>query len=177
MGRLFMEFFDTVKSRHSTRGFLDKAVEIEKIMKILDAANSAPSARNLQEYEMYLLDGKEQTAILKGIAAQEFVSKAPAAIVFCAHTKNSSEKMTLSDIFPVLDAAIAASYVQLAAAAQGLGSVWVASFDPGKLLKAIGAPAGLVPIVIMPIGYPAAKPEPTPRRSLDDMVHKVQKKS
>jgi nitroreductase len=29
----------------------------------------------------------------------------------------------------------------------------------------------MLPVAILPIGYPAEQPEPTPRRSLDDLVH------
>lgn len=174
-----MEFFDTVKSRHSVRAFLDKAVEGDKTRKILEAANSAPSARNLQKYEIFLIEDKGKRAELSSVAQQEFVPKAPLVLVFCARMKTEKEdnKITLSEIFPVLDATIAASYAQLAAAAQGLGSVWVASFDPDKLLEVIGAADDLLPIVLMPIGYPAETPKPTPRRSLDDIVRRVQKKA
>ena len=105
---------------------------------------------------------------------QEFVSKAPVVLAFCARIeKNKDSKITLSDILPVLDATIAASYAQLAVSAQGLGTVWVASFDSVKLLKVLGAADDLFPIVLMPIGYPAENPERKPRRSLKDIVHRV----
>ena len=167
-----MEFFDTVKNRHSVRAFLSKAVESGKLNRIIAAANSAPSAHNLQAYEIFLLEGKSKIAELKSAAMQEFVSKAPAVLVFCAHV--SEEKATApSQMYSVLDATIAASYAQLASADLGLSSVWVASFDAGRLMAVIGAKEGLVPIVLMPIGYPAENPKPTPRRPLDDIVHKV----
>jgi nitroreductase len=87
--------------------------------------------------------------------------------------KVAASKKLLSEEFPVLDATIAASYAQLAVTALGLGSVWVESFDSDKLMEALGSPDGLIPVVVMPIGYPAEDPEPKPRRKLDDIVHRV----
>lgn len=39
-----MEFFEVVKNRHSIRAFKEKEIEEEKIKKILEASNLAPSA-------------------------------------------------------------------------------------------------------------------------------------
>jgi nitroreductase len=171
-----MEFFDTVKGRRSIRAFMDKPVEKDKVRRVLEAANSAPSAQNLQKYEIFLMEDRHKIAELESVARQEFVSKAPAVLVFCARVeknKVAASKKLLSEEFPVLDATIAASYAQLAVTALGLGSVWVESFDSDKLMEALGSPDGLIPVVVMPIGYPAEDPEPKPRRKLDDIVHRV----
>lgn len=170
-----MEFFDTVKNRHSIRTFMDMPVEKDKIRKVLEAANSAPSAQNLQKYEIYLMDNRSKIAELEPIAAQEFVSKSPVVLVFCAHmeVEGGKNRRGSSNAFVVEDATIAAAYAQLAVTALGLGSVWVASFDSDKLLELLKAPKTLVPVVLMPIGYPAEDPVPKPRRKLDDIVHKV----
>lgn len=39
--------------------------------------------------------------------------------------------------------------------------------------KVIGATEDMVPVALLPIGYPAEKPSPTPRRKLSDLVHEV----
>ncbi len=170
-----MEFFDTVRNRHSVRDFLDKPVEKEKVRKILEVANSAPSAQNLQRYEIFLLDERYKIADLEEVVAQDFVSKAPVVLVFCSHMKTAPDTKNKNKPVrtPVEDATIAAAYAQLAATAQGLGSVWVATFDADKLLKLLDASGDLLPIAVIPIGYPAEIPEPKPRRKLEDIVHKV----
>ena len=48
------DFFDVVKERHSIRRFSTTPVEPDKLDAILDAARRAPSAGNLQAYEIYL---------------------------------------------------------------------------------------------------------------------------
>ncbi len=170
-----MEFFDVIKSRHSIRAFIDRPVEADKIRKVLEAANSAPSAHNAQNYVIFLMEGKNKTAKLKSAAKQEFVYTAPAVLVFCANieTEDKDSKRPLPNIFPVQDATIAASYAQLAVTALGLGCVWVGSFDPDKLSEAVGAPKTLAPVMLMPIGYPAENPAPKPRKKLEDIVHRV----
>ena len=60
----------------------------------------------------------------------------------------------------------------LAATALGLGTVWVGAFDDAAVQRVLGR-HDLLPVAILPIGYPAEEPEPTPRRSLADLVHEV----
>ncbi|SPE36304.1 Putative NADH dehydrogenase/NAD(P)H nitroreductase AF_0226 (fragment) [Candidatus Sulfopaludibacter sp. SbA6] len=61
----------------------------------------------------------------------------------------------------------------LAATALGLGSVWVGDFQTGEVRRVIGAPPGIEPVAILPIGYAAEEPAPPGRRPLDDLVHRV----
>ena len=47
-----MEFFDILQARHSVRAYVDTPVETEKLDRILEALNLAPSAGNLQAFGM-----------------------------------------------------------------------------------------------------------------------------
>jgi len=58
----------------------------------------------------------------------------------------------------------------LAATALGLSTVWVGAFDDAAVQRVLGC-HDLLPVAILPIGYPAEEPEPAPRRSLTDLVH------
>jgi nitroreductase len=53
-----MEFFELVKKRQSVRSYIPDAVSREDIMKILDAANFAPSGQNQQQWEFIVATGK-----------------------------------------------------------------------------------------------------------------------
>jgi nitroreductase len=55
----------------------------------------------------------------------------------------------------------------------GLATVWVGAFDDEAVHRAIGAPEGILPVAILPIGYAAEQPELTPRRRLSDLVHEL----
>jgi nitroreductase len=73
-------------------------------------------------------------------------------------------------LYAIQDATIACAFAMLAATALGLGTVWVGAFDDAAVQRVLGCHA-LLPVAILPIGYPAEEPEPTPRRSLADLVH------
>jgi nitroreductase len=49
--------------------------------------------------------------------------------------------------------------------------VWVGAFDDDEVRRILGAPRGIRPVAILPVGYAAEKPEAPERRSLDDLVH------
>lgn len=169
-----MEFFDLVRARRSIRSFQKKKVEEEKLNKILEAVNQAPSAGDLQAYEIVVIKSESQKEkLFQAAREQEAILEAGVVLVFCANPARSAEKYGErgEDLYSLQDATIAASYAQLAASNLGLGSVWVGGFDEGEVRKACRASEDLRPVAIIPIGYPAEKPEKTPRRNLKDLVH------
>lgn len=171
-----MEFFDVLKSRHSIRAFAAMLVENEKLQAILNAANRAPSAGNLQSYEIYLAQRPSDTrAVAAATFNQVFVGQAPILLIFCSHMARAAEKYGErgAQLYSVQDATIACAFAMLAATAQGLATVWIGAFDADVVRKVIGAPAGVTPVAILPIGYPAEQPELTTRRELDELVHEM----
>jgi nitroreductase len=171
-----MEFFDVVNNRKSVRAYAAKPVEDEKVNSILKAANQAPSAGNLQAYEIYLV---RNTKVLRALGSaalgQVFVAGAPLALVFCAHPARSAYRYGERGrrLYAVQDATIACTYAMLAATAMGLATVWIGAFDENMVRSTIGGPEGQIPVAILPIGYHAEKPAPTPRRGLEELVHPV----
>jgi len=171
-----MEFFDVIKNRHSIRTFTVQPVEPEKLQQILETANLAPSAGNLQAYEIYVVtDAKKRDGLSCAALAQEYIAVAPIALVFCTHPELTEGKYTErgTRLYTLQDATIACSFAMLAATALGLGCVWVGTFDEKVVRLIIGAPERQVPVVILAIGYAAEFPEQHPRRSLDQITHLV----
>jgi len=169
-----MDFFELIQKRHSIRAFTSQTVEPEKLQAILEAANRAPSAGNLQAYEIYLVSDPARLHLLARAALeQDFIAQAPLALVFCAHPARSSRKYGRrgTTLYCIQDATIACTFAHLAAATLGLASVWVGAFDDGAVRQAIGVEDNLLPVAILPVGYPAEKPQPTSRRPLSDLVH------
>ncbi|HEX7540498.1 MAG TPA: nitroreductase family protein, partial [Anaerolineales bacterium] len=88
-----MDFFKTVEDRHSMRKYAETPVEDEKLHKILETANKAPSAGNLQGYEIYVVRELEQRqALVKASWDQEFLAEAPVVLIFCANPTRSAER-------------------------------------------------------------------------------------
>jgi nitroreductase len=172
-----MDYFDLIQQRRSIRGFQNRAVEAEKIHSILEAANLAPSAGNLQAYEIYTVTNASSCARLASALPQmEFFSDAPISLVFCANPERSSPRYGERGrkLYAVQDATIAATFAMLAVHAQGLGCVWVGAFDENIISVALNLPKTHLPVVILPIGYPAEIPDARPRRLLEEIVHNVQ---
>ncbi len=171
-----MEFSDVILNRHSIRTFTDQTVEPDKLQKILETANLAPSAGNLQAYEIYVVtDAKKRDGLSCAALAQEYIAVAPVALVFCTHPELTEGRYTErgTRLYTVQDATIACTFAMLAATNIGLGSVWVGTFDEKVVRMIIGAPEGQVPVVILAIGYPGEFPTQHPRRPLEHITHSV----
>jgi nitroreductase len=171
-----MEFFDVVRARRSIRAFAARSVDPDGLEKILDAANRAPSAGNLQAYEIYAVTNRATLSALVGASrGQDFIAQAPVALVFCADPARSTQRYTQrgKSLYCIQDATIACAYAQLAATALGLASVWVGAFDDDAVRQAIGIGNRLRPIAILPIGYAAEEPAQRTRRARSDLVHHV----
>jgi nitroreductase len=169
-----MDYIELIKHRHSVRAYLSKPVPDEAVQAILAAANQAPSAGNLQAYEIYLVTRPSQRAALAQAAkGQEFLAQAPIVLVFCAHPKRSAQRYNQrgSDLYALQDATIACTFAMLAATALGLATVWVGAFDDESVHRAIQADPDHLPVAILPIGYAADSPGATQRRPLSDLVH------
>jgi nitroreductase len=171
-----MDFFKTVEERHSMRSYKDSPVEEEKLNKILATANKAPSAGNLQGYEIYIVRKSEhRNALAKTAWDQDSLAEAPVVLVFCADPNCSAEKYQErgSNLYCIQDATIACSFAMLAAKALGLDSVWVGAFNEEMVSKLLHLPKHLRPVVMLPIGYAGKESVVLPRRDLKDLIHEV----
>lgn len=169
-----MQFFDLINSRHSIRSYQDREVEKEKIKKICQAAIKAPSAGNLQAYEIVVVkDSKRKKELSRAALGQEAVDKAPVVFVFFADSERSAVKYGQrgASFYSLQDATIACVYAQLAAHDLGLSCVWIGAFDDVSVCNILGAKKGLKPVAILPCGYPAEEPYKTPRRDFQEIVH------
>jgi nitroreductase len=171
-----MDFFKTVEDRRSMRKYANTPVEDEKLHKILETANKAPSAGNVQGYEIYVVRKLEQRqALVKAAWDQGFLAEAPVVLIFCANPSRSVEKYgdRGTSLYAIQDATIACAYSQLAAKAQGLDSVWVGAFDEKVVSDVLHLPQELRPIILLPVGYAGKEPRPRPRRDLRDLIHEI----
>lgn len=171
-----MNFFELIESRRSVRAYSPAPIEPEKLHAVLEAANRAPSAGNLQAYEMYLVrDPAVRRSLARAALDQFFLAQAPVVLVFCTHARRSAERYGRRgvELYALQDATVACTFAMLAAAAQGLGTVWVGAFDEEAVRRAIGAPEAHRPVAMLPVGYPAEQPPATSRRPLAELIHEV----
>ena len=171
-----MEFFDVLNARHSIRAYAKTPVEDEKLDRILETINGAPSAGNLQAFEVYAVTtGDDRAKLADAALEQDFVAQAPVVLVFCAHAARSAEQYGVrgTGLYCLQDATIACTFAMLAATALDLSSVWVGAFRENIVRRIIHAPETHRPVAMLPIGYPAEAARIRPRRALRDLVHRL----
>jgi nitroreductase len=172
-----LDFFEVIDRRFSVRSFQSAPVENRQLQAILEAANSAPSAGNLQAFEVVVIrDTGRKRQLAKASLDQSFIAEAPLALVFLANPDRNRAKYGSrgAELYSVQDTTIASTYAQLAATATGLGTCWVGAFNEDKVREIVGAPASWRPVAILPLGVPAEVAGVRERRALGDLVHEEQ---
>ena len=171
-----VDYSTLIEERHSIRVYQSKEVDDEKLTRVLHAANRAPSAGNLQGYQIVAVRSPEvRRALARAALDQESVAQAAVILVFLADPARSGEKYGHrgETLYCIQDATIACAYAQLAAADLGLGSVWVGAFRKDDVRAAIDSPPDQLPVALLPLGYPGEEPPITHRRSLSDLVRHI----
>jgi nitroreductase len=169
---------DLLYHRRSTRKFLDKPVEAEKVKQLITAGLLAPSSKNNRPWEFLVVDEPEKLGALAYTKphGSSFLSNAPLAIIVLGSPAQS-------DVW-VEDCAIASALIQLEAETIGLGSCWVQirmrSHDEELsaaeyLRRHFDIPAGMEVLSIIGLGYKSQDKTPLDE---DDLIwSKVKKNS
>ena len=166
------DFLKLAESRFSIRQFLDKPVEQEKIDALLRVAQIAPTAENKQPQKIYIITKEEDRKKLKTVSKYTF--NAPMYFIVCCD-KNKAWKQKNEDyISTEIDGSIVTTHIILEAFDLGLGSVVVRNFETENLKKLFNIPENMVPISLLPIGYPKEGVKPSKlhftKNDIKDMV-------
>lgn len=153
-----MSFLELVKERYSVRKFSDKKVEKEKLDLILEAGRVAPTAVNYQPQRILVIEDKGSLAKLKSCTPYHF--NAPLALLVCYDSTVSWKRHCDNKDMGVVDASIVTTQMMLEAVELGLGSTWVGHFDVDVIKETFKLPEYLVPVAILPIGYPRSDSAP-----------------
>ncbi|HOA81189.1 MAG TPA: nitroreductase family protein, partial [Defluviitaleaceae bacterium] len=149
-----MSFLELAKKRYSVRSYLDRPVEKEKLLQVLEAARIAPSAVNKQPWNFIVVTNENTKNKIAETYPREWFKTAPAVIVVCGDHSKSWKRKDGKDHCNI-DVAIAIDHMTLAATDLGLGTCWVCAFDAKQCHKILGLPENLEVIALIPIGYPA----------------------
>lgn len=165
-----MEYSELIAARYSVRAYRPDPVEDKKLEAVLEAARLAPTAANRQPFQLVVMHtaGREQE--IGKIYRRPWFVQAPLVIAVCAIS--SLAWVRESDRFNarLIDAAIVADHLILAAANQGLGTCWVAAFNVEAARGVLGLPDEAEPVIFTPLGYPADQPGPKIRKPLSELV-------
>lgn len=148
-----MEFKAVVQNRYSCKKYSDRPVEAEKLNAILEAGRLAPTAKNLQEQHVYVLQSAEALAKVDAITPCRY--GAPTVLVVAFDKNNVFTYPGGKRDSGVEDATIVATHMILAAADEGVDSCWVNFLDPEKLAQALNLPENEEVPMVMDLGYAA----------------------
>jgi nitroreductase len=165
-----MEFFDLIQKRYSVRAYRPDAVADEALEKVLAAACIAPTAANRQPLQFVVIhtSGREQE--VQRLYHRDWFAQAPIVIVACGLPGQGWVRDVDQANYTMVDVAIAMDHLILAAADLGLGTCWIADFDPLVVREVLNLPEGVEPIVMTPLGYPADQSKPKQRKALAELV-------
>ena len=169
-----MDVIEAIKERRSIRSITTDDVSEEAVKQLIEAARWAPSAGNTQPLELVVVrDPKVKRSLAVAALNQAFILKASVVFVVCADTTRSKRGYggRGEKLYSIQDTAAATENILLAAHELGLATCWVGAFNEKDVAKAINAPKKTKPLVIIPVGYPAMKPNAPKRRAADEFVH------
>ena len=151
-----------IHSRKSVRNFTGQAVSRDLLDKIVRAGMAAPSAVNMQPWSFIVVTYRQTLDTLNdGLPYAKMLEKAGAAIIVCAIPEKAYDGLKE---FAVIDSTLAGENILLAAEALGLGAVWTATYPyedrMNVVRKVLGIPANIIPLNVIPIGYPAGTDKP-----------------
>ena len=158
-----MEFKEVVRNRYSCKKYSDRQVEPEKLTAILEAGRLAPTAKNLQEQHIYVLQTAEVLAKIDQATPCRY--GAPTVLVVAFDKNNVFTYPGEKRDSGVEDATIVATHLILAAADEGVDSCWINYFDPDKLANILGLPENEEVLMVMCLGYAAEGAGPLPNHS------------
>jgi len=174
-----------VFQRRSIRKFKQKPVPRKLVNRIVDAGQRAPTACGMQSYSFILItDQKLKEEMFKAIGKQKCMEEAPIWILVCADMARQLKlfellgiktKMgPLSKFVPaIVDAALVAENMVIAAEMLRLGSVYVGSVWEAmkKIADFLGLPENVCPVVLVCLGYPDESPPLRPRWPREAVLH------
>ncbi|MBN1363184.1 MAG: nitroreductase family protein [Syntrophaceae bacterium] len=185
--------FDILENRRTVRNFKSIPVPREHIMKILEAAHSAPTAGNQQPWKFLVIEDREKLNRLKEEALSWYLDspsnhkiqdrRGPepsknaieailenllSAPVYIAVLVDSGAKYP---DYIIYDGTLAAGYLMIAARALGYGTGFYTTFFPeDRMKKFFNIPDQYKLICFTPIGVPVEWPEKTAKKTLEEVI-------
>jgi len=169
-----MDCIEVINKRRSIRKFKNIDIGKENMDILLNAAQAAPSAGNMQGRDFIIVSDRTiKRELVAAAHNQHFIASAPVIIVAVANIKRSSSRYgTRGELYAIQDATTSAMNIMLAATNIGLGTCWIGAFDEDMVRDILKIPIGERPVAMIPVGYSDENPVMPQRMSLDQVVHR-----
>ena len=149
--------YENIMNRKSVRNYTPQPVKKELLDTLVRAGMAAPTSRDIRPWEFIIITDNE---ILQSLGEKlpfaKMLKETKQAIVVCGDSIKSDAW--------VQDCSAATENILLAAESLGLGAVWTAAYPYPDRIKAVSEtlklPANIIPLCVIPLGYPAGKNTP-----------------
>lgn len=191
-----IDIIDIGKLRYTVRNYSDKKLEQEKLDKILEAGQWAPTAVNYQPQRIIILNNDEALEKVKTFTtfnyneyyaslAKESASSdkknnsyhynARTALLVCYDKEVCWKHPESKELSGEIDVAIVTTHMMLEATAIGVGSSWISYFDKNIAKELLDIPKNIEPCVLLLLGYPNEESKPNnvlsgKRKSINETV-------
>lgn len=165
-----MDFQELIRARYSCRAYRSDPVAEDQLAQVLEAARLAPTADNRQPFRLVVIRtaGREQE--LQRVYGKDWFVQAPLVIAACGVPAENWVRKQDGKNYNDVDVAIVMDHLILAAADLGLGTCWIAAFDPAAARELLELPEGVEPVAFTPLGHPADAPRQKTRKKSDELV-------
>ena len=167
-----MEFTDVVARRYACKKYDGRPVDPAALQAILEAGRLAPTAKNLQEQKIYVVQSPEGLAKIDALTPCRY--GAPTVLLVAFDSENVYQYPGGGRDSGIEDAAIVATHMMLAACNAGVDSCWLNRFDPDVAKERLGLPENEELLMLLDLGYAAEGTGPLPnhesRRPLAETV-------
>ncbi|MCD7772204.1 MAG: nitroreductase family protein [Oscillospiraceae bacterium] len=154
-----MEFMEVVRERYSCRSYDGRPVEPEKLAEILEAGRLAPTAKNLQEQRIYVVESAEGLEKIDKLTHCRYNA---GTVLIVAFDKNNVFT------YPggkrdsgIEDASIVTTHMMLAAKSVGVDSTWLNLIDPDEVKAEFNLPENEEVLCLLNLGYADENVEPS----------------
>ncbi|EJO5347506.1 nitroreductase family protein [Clostridium botulinum] len=173
---------EEMRSRRSIRKYMNKPVEDEKIIELIESARIAPSGSNTQPWNFIVVKSDlTRERLAKMSHNQEWMMAAPVFIVCVADIRSRIKEdieLSVDENNPqqelkqiIRDTSIAIEHLVLSAENLGLGTCWVAWFTQEEIRPILNIPSDKYVVSIITLGYSNESPKDRPRKKSEDIIH------
>ena len=172
------KFEALARERQSCRSYQARAVEAEKLVRMVETARIAPSACNSQPWHFTVVNGGalagQVAHCLQDLGMNRFTDGCPAFIIVNEEKANLSATVgsrIKSQAYAQCDIGIAVAHLCFAALDEGLSTCIIGWFDEKKLKQTVGIPSEKRVRLVVAVGYASEEAlRPKKRKALSEIA-------
>lgn len=155
-----MNFLDLARERYSVLRYSNRHIEDEVLNRILHAGMLAPTACNFQPQRIKLIRSEaDREKLMQTTRCRLYFDT---ALIVCYDKNECWKRPHDGKLSGEIDASIAATHMILAAADEGVGSIWVMSWSPETMRETFAIPENLEIVALLIMGYADEGESPRP---------------